>query len=79
MMLSFIQACVRDIGLTCATWDITLAVGHVPGTSLSDTADAFSRWHLGQSYRDKVAALLLEKHLSCIDVPDVLFSLSKDL
>ena len=44
----FIQACSRELWLTCATWDITLAVGYVPGTSLKDTADALSRWHLGQ-------------------------------
>ena len=28
---AFIQACDRDIWLTCAAWDITLAVGHVSG------------------------------------------------
>ena len=57
----FIQTCARGIWLPCTAWDVTLAVGHVPDTSLSDTADALIRWHLGQSYKDKVEAVLLDK------------------
>ena len=34
---AFIQACVREIWLTCADWDITLAVSHVSGALLSWT------------------------------------------
>ena len=45
---AFIQACAREVWLTCAAWDITLAVGHVAGTMLEATADALSRFHLGQ-------------------------------
>ena len=47
---AFIQACEREIWLTCAAWDITLAVGHVSAMSLEGTADALSRWHLGQPF-----------------------------
>ena len=36
----FIQACAREVRITCATWDITKVVGHIPGTHFSDTADA---------------------------------------
>ena len=28
---SFLQSCTREVWLSCATWDITLAVGHVHG------------------------------------------------
>ena len=42
----FIQAYARELWLTCNAWDITLAVGHVPGTSLEDTADALSHLHI---------------------------------
>ena len=45
---AFIDACARELWLTCTAWDITLEVGHVPGTSLEDTDDALSHWHMGQ-------------------------------
>ena len=38
----FIQACAREIWLTCTAWDVTMAVGHVLGASLSDTTDSLS-------------------------------------
>ena len=77
-MDAFIQACSREIWLTCAAWDITLAVGHVPGTSLEDTADALSRWHMGHPYQEQVDRLLAY-HIRCIPVPDHLFHLAQDL
>ena len=48
---AFIQACVRELWLTCTAWYITLAVGHVPGTSLEATSDALSCWHMGHLIR----------------------------
>ena len=54
----FIQACASEVWITCATWDITLVVGHILGTHLSDTADALSKWHLGNCYTDKVDSLV---------------------
>ena len=76
---SFLQACAREIWLTCAVWDITLAVGDVSGASLTDTADALSRWHLGQVYKDKVHLLLSANNITCTAVPPLLFTLSNDL
>ena len=38
----FLQACTREIWLTCAAWDIPLAVGHVPGVTITSTAGALS-------------------------------------
>ena len=75
----FIQACARELWLTCAAWDITLAVGHVSGTFLEDTADALSRDHLGQPYRGRVEAMLASQGMACVSVPDHLFTLSDDL
>ena len=60
----FIQACAREVWITCATWDITLVVGHIPGAQLATTADALSHWHLGQTFKNKVASLLTAKGLS---------------
>ena len=70
----FLQACAREIWLTCAVWDITLAVGHV----LTGMADALSRYHLGQIYKDKVQLLLSDNNITCTRVPPSLF-LSNDL
>ena len=64
---------------TCIAWDVTLTVGHVSGASFSATADALRFWHLGQSYKNKVEALLIDNDISCITVPDELFHLWNDL
>ena len=76
---SFLQSFARGIWLTCAAWDITLAVGHVSGASLADTVDALSCWHLGQNFKDKVQALLCHYDISCISVLNAFFLLSNDL
>ena len=76
---AFIQACARDIWLTCAAWDITLAVGHVSGTFLEGTGDAISCWHLGQPYQARVDRLLAIHAIQCISLLGVLFHLSQDL
>ena len=75
----FIQACAREIWLVCTAWDVTLAVDQVCGASLSDTADALSHWHLGQSYKDKVEALFIDNGITRINAPDELFQLSNNL
>ena len=71
----FIQACAREVLLTCSTWDITLVVGHIQGSRLVDTADALSRWHLGQGFRDKAVSLIISQDLRLHTVPDSLFTL----
>ena len=38
----FIQSCAREVWITCATWDINLVVGHIPGLCLDGTADVLS-------------------------------------
>ena len=42
----FIQACASEVWVTCATWDVTLVVGHIPGSCLADTVESFSRWQV---------------------------------
>ena len=75
----FIQSCAREIWLICASWDVTMGVGHIPGASISHTVDALSCWRMGQSYKDNIEALLLDNDISCIYVPDELFQLFNDL
>ena len=45
---TFRQACACQLWLICATYDITLGVGHVPGDTLLQSADALSCWYIGQ-------------------------------
>ena len=71
----FIHASAREVWLTCATWDITLEVGHVPGSLLSDTADALIRWHLGHGYKANVDSLVHSKGLNLHPIPTGLFCL----
>ena len=75
----FIQVCARELWLICTAWDITLAVGHVPGLSLEDIADALSRWHLDHPYKERVDRLLTCHNIRCISVPDHFFDLAQDL
>ena len=74
----FLQACTKEIWLTCAAWNITLAVGHVAGVTLTSTADDLSQWHLGQAFKDKVDVLLRENNITCITIPAELFHVSND-
>ena len=76
---AFFQACTRDIWQTCVQWVITLAVGHIPGGHLQETADALSRYHLGQPYQDRVSSLIIDKGISHHSVPDHLFTLSDEV
>ena len=75
----FIHACARELWLICVAGDITLAMGHVPGLLLEDTADTLSHWHLGHTYQLRVDRLLACHNISCISVPDQLFELAQDL
>ena len=61
------------------TWDITLAVGHVPGETLTLTADVLSHYHLGKIIRDRVDVVLKAKRIICIPLSHYLFHLSNDL
>ena len=61
---AFLQAYAQDVCLMCALWDITLAVSHIPGAQLRDTADALSSWHLSKVYRDRVTSLVQVKSIT---------------
>ena len=75
----FLQVCVKEIWLTSAIRDTTLAIGHVAGDSLNDTVDALTHWSLGQIYRDRVDALMKHRGISCMSVPQELLHISKHL
>ena len=75
----FLQACSREILLTCVILDKTLAVGHVDGFFVTaTTADALSWWLLGKAFMDKVEVLLKENDITCISIPTELFHLFND-
>ena len=76
---AFLQTCAREIWQTCTQWDITLTVSHIPGAHLQETANALSRYHLGQPYQDRVSSLIADKGISLHSVPDHLFTLSDDV
>ena len=76
---SFLKTCAREIWLHCATWDVTLVVEHVSGESLTLTADALSRYHLGQVYRERVDVILKDWGITRVPVPQAVFTLSHDL
>jgi len=48
----------RETALICASFDIDLQLEHVPGVTLTETADCLSRAHLGSPHQDRVAQLL---------------------
>ena len=74
----FLQTCTRGIWQNCTAWNITLAVGHVLGVTLTSTADVLSRWNLGQAFKDKADVLLRVNDITCIIIPVDLFHLSND-
>ena len=76
---AFIQACSRDVRLTCTAWNITLVVGNVSGASRQDTADALSCWDRCQQCQKRVDKLLGTHDFKYISVPEQLFHLSLDL
>ena len=47
----FMQACVRELFLWCARFDVELVATHCPGVDIG-RADARSRAHTGKKYRD---------------------------
>ena len=75
----WIQVCARQLRLTCATYDITLAVGHISGEHLSSLADAISHWHTCQHYKDCVNHLVQDRGIKLIEIPCDSFQLSTSL
>ena len=59
----FTQKCMREITFWCALSEFDVWVVHVDGIS-NILADALSRQHLGQEYKDKVQRMVWEKQLT---------------
>ena len=76
---AFLQHCARDIWLTCAKWDISLVIWHIPGEQLKDTADALSYCHLSAAYKERVSKLVADREITMYQVPDSVFNLSNDI
>ena len=75
----FIQACAQQIWLVCTSNDITMAGGHIAWELLISSADALSRWHMGQQYKDHVNMLIKDKGENIISVPPDAFVLCPSL
>ena len=74
----FIQDCVREIFLYSAAADIELHVLHRPGVQLR-RADALSRAHTAQHFRDWISHDPVLSAAQRIAVPDVFFELDNGL
>ena len=59
--------------------DITMAVGHISGEGYVHFADALSRWHMGQQYKDPVNMLIKDKGVNIISLSPDAFVLSPSL
>ena len=74
----FVQDCVREIFLFTAAHDIELHVSHRPGVQLI-RADALSRAHTAQHFRDWIRSDPLLAAAREIVVPDMFFELDNAL
>ena len=72
------QECVRELFLYTAAHDIELHVLHRPGVELQ-RADALSRAHTDQWYRDWIERDPVLARASRVFVPDVYFELDNAL
>ena len=72
----FIQVCDQQLWLICASYDITLDVGHIGGELLIFSADVLSHWHMGQQFKDCVNILIRDKCVKIISVAPDAFVLS---
>ena len=75
---TFIQACARKLWLICAHSDITLAVSHIHGVSLTLSADTLGSYHMGQSFKD-IVQHPVNKGVELINPAPNPFHLSDDL
>ena len=75
---AFIQHCVRELFLLYARYDIEVWAFHKPGAQMQ-RADALSRAHLAQSYRDWIAQDSLLQKATRVRVPTSAFDLTSEL
>ena len=73
----FMQHCAREIFLYTTSYDIQVQLVHQPGVQMV-RADALSRAHTGQSYRDWIARDTLLSGAEQIRVPPEFFALTSD-
>ena len=74
----FIQHCIREIFLVSTRQDIEVRIEHRPGVQLV-RADALSRAHTGQNYRDWIARDPTLAAATRVRVPVGYFQLTSDL
>ena len=71
----YLQSCVRNIFLITAAYDIELLICHSPGTTMT-VADALSRMHLSEKYKEKLLELDCLTGKTEVKVPDEYFQVS---
>ena len=75
---TFVQACVRELFLYKARFDIDVTLVHTPGRLLV-RADALSRLHMGRKYRDRVRSDPRLRRAQRVEVPRSCFTLENEL
>lgn len=73
----FTQQCMREITYWTALSEFDVWVVHIEGVS-NVLADALSRKHLGQEFKDKAEAMIREKQLTWVKVRTDLFRFSAE-
>ena len=68
----YIHACVRELFSVCTVHDIELSIEHRPGVTMT-RADALSRAHTSQVFRDKINADIDLGRARRVRIPDELF------
>ena len=71
----YMQSCVRELFLLCSINDIELHVTHCPGTDMK-RADALSRAHTGQVFRDRIKADIALNRARQVRIPTGAFDIT---
>ena len=71
----FMLHCARNVWMILALHQITLISEHVPGESLTMSADALSRCHLGGEFKERAIDLINRNRLTVMDITPDMFNL----
>ena len=71
----YMQSCVQELFLLCSINDIELHVTHRPGTDMK-RADALSRAHTGQVFRDRIKANIALNRARQVRIPTGAFDIT---
>ena len=72
---TFMLDCARHVWMVLSLYQITLTSEHVPGESLTMSADALSRYHINAEYKARAERFIAENNLTVCPVPSHMFKL----